>query len=251
MANKNEIALVKSEKNLIMQVAGKMVDDIEYKTLDTAIENLGKKSGELTPEERNQAVDVVRKFENRVVSCIKTKNEKLNHFRSILMTSPTGDFYDIERFMGMDDAIEQILSDKRYPEELLADFHDMQGGMAAIEAYKLEHEPEEPFIDVQHMTPADVAQKRFEYEVKQKRFQIAIGKHEFRIRKEFMTFKRALNKDKTFKAFIKALDQQATLAEEAINTVQEKVSMAQMNIVISSEDIRKTLREMHEWAKKI
>lgn len=248
---KNEIALVKSEKTLVMQVAGKLIDDVEYKTLDAAIESLGKQSGVLTPEERVQAVDVVDKFQDRVVSCIDTKQKKLKEFKSVLTTPPMANFHHLKDFMNMSDTIKQILSDKRYEDTLSTAFHALEESMYALEQFKSDNEPEEPFIDEQYMTPAAVSQKKFEYSIKKNRYEAAVGKREFAIRKEFMAFKRDLDKNKTFKAFTKALDQQIVLGNEAIATVKEKASVAQMNIMISSEDVRKALREMHSWAQTI
>ena len=252
MSKKNEVALVKNEKDVVAQVAGQLVGDIEYKTLDAAIENLGKHTGELTPEERLSATNVVSTFEDRVVTQLNNKYTKLDHFLDMLNISPTADYnYGISNFMKDKDIILQVLSDDRYNESFIGDFQKLSEEYEDISSYVEENTPEEPLLDPQYMTPIDYAQKKMEYRTRVGRFNTAVNKKQFTFRKHFMAFKSKLNKNATFKNFLKSLRAQLADTEEAQNIVREKVSTAKMNIMIASSDVRKILLDMHTWAQKL
>lgn len=250
---KNEVALLSSSKKILAQVGGKMFSDIDFEKLNSTIDILGQKSGEITQEERVVASGYITDWENLVVTRLNEKSMKLVSLHRFLSLAPNASYGAIsDWFIGeFSTVVEDILSGENYDNKFLEAYMELQATHGQIEDYRTEHAIIEPIIDINAMTKADIDARKLQFQAAIARLNAAMSKRELSFRRSFLTFKAMLNKDKNFKAFLKALDEQSAAATEARNIVKEKASLARMNVLISSSDIREALKELHSIEKEL
>ena len=249
MAKNKALVLKKEETNIIKEVGGTLFKDIDYTAMDTAIEELGNYTGELTPEERVSASSTISSFEERIVSTLSNKSNKLHYFHRLLKTEPSSDYVEVKRFLE-EDAVQILLEQETFA-KYLEPFFKMREEKVALEEYKNDEKPMEPFIDEDTMTPLQAAQIRSQHQIRVRKFNSAIHKKEYAVRKSFHIFKKQLNNDTNYKHFLDALKLQTDDANEATGMVREKCSYAKMNVLIASADVRRILRDLHEFAKTV
>lgn len=249
MAKSKALVLKKEETDIIKEVGGTLFRDINYTAMDTAIEELGNHTGELTPEERVSASSTIASFEDRIVSTLSNKSNKLDYFLRLLKTEATADYDDAKRFL-KEEAVEILLQQETFA-KYLESFYKLREEEEAIKEYKENETPLEPFVDEDTMTPLQAAQIRSAHQIRLRKFNAALRKKEYTLRKNFYAFKKALNGDTNFKHFLDALKLQNDDAKEAMNMVKEKCGYAKMNILIASADVRRILRDLHEFAKTV
>lgn len=240
-------------KDIIMQAGGKMFSDIDFNKLNTSIDTLGQKSGEITQDERLAASNYIRDWEILVVGRLYDKSAKLDAFLRILSTAPDALYKDLHRWFTGDYAgtIENLLSGKNYAEKFLEQYYELQEKMTALEEHKELHAISKPLLDKDTMTKVDIDARLLQYQTAAARYTAAVKKRELVFRRLFHTFKSTLNKDKDFRSFTKELAAQSSSAEEARNIVKEKSSLARMNVLISSSDVRDALKSLHEIEAEI
>lgn len=255
MAKKNEVAIVtETEKAIITNVlGGRMAQDIEFKQLDSALEKIAAHTGELSNEERQSAAELVTSFEDRVINALRIKQSTLNHFYSNLQVDPNICYH--RAVNSVRDTNEQFRILFQGDETAYAGLEDMMNefldSVKKNEEYVMENEPEEPFIDKENMTPAEVAGEEMKYRMDLATFNTEMHRREFASRKLHRAFRKALAKNKAFVAFMKTLDNQKKTANTAVAITKEKASAAKMAILISNEEIREALRSFHEFAASI
>ena len=249
MAKSKSLVLKKEETDIIKEVGGTLFKDINYSAMDTAIEELGNHTGELSQEERLSASSTITSFEDRIVSTLSNKSNKLDYFLRLLKTEATTDFNGASRFLH-EEAVEILLEQEMFVKHL-EPFFKLREEEAAIREFKENEKPLEPFIDEDTMTPLQASQIRSKYEIEMRKFYSAVHKKEYGFRKNFYAFKKALNNDTNFKHFLDALKLQNDDAKEAMDMVREKCSYAKMNTLIASADVRRILRDLHEFAKTV
>lgn len=239
------------EKELVLAAGGKLFDEIDYTSLDNVIENIGSHSGELTTDEKMYAADAIGQFENRIVSTLKNKQSNLREFLRVLQISPSCDFYEVLRFVDAKKYVSKLLSlnDKETLVAFVERFNKVVDLVEEYNEYKETNCPEEPILDTYNMTQAQIEREKFKYKNKKLTYDTKLKQKQYEIRKMFYVFKKDLDKNREFKEFIKTLNVQTANATEATNIVQEKCAMAKMNVMISSADVRKILRELHDYAK--
>lgn len=250
----NELTVVsENDKKVIMGVlGGGLAQDIEFNSLDSAIEKIAEHTSDLSDSERNAAIDIVAKFESRVVMAIERKERTLSEFAYFLknMSSTCFRFDYLEKFERYSNNIKLLLSSRSDAEELEEQFQDI---MDAIETYydHKEDRPEEPLIDHDIMTGLQVNRLTLEYKLALQRYTAKLAKEEYAIRKKFSAFYKAFKKNAEMKKFMKALEEQADASQHAKAIVEEKAAAARLNILVGNADIREALKEFHDFASSI
>lgn len=249
MAESKALTLHKEEADIIKQVGGVLFKDIDYKTLDASVEALGSFTGEMNQEERVTASSMVSDFENRVVSTLQNKKQKLRYFKDLLNSPAHSDFRNVERFLS-ESAVKLLLEQEAFNKHLDI-YEKLLEEKNALEDYRKENIPMEPFIDEDSMTPIQAANLRSQHQIAMRKYKSAINKKEYTLRKNFYAFKKALDTDTAYKHFMDALKLQLKDSEEATDIVKEKCSYAKMNILIASSEVRQILRDLHNFAKTV
>lgn len=248
----NELAVVnENDKQVIMGVlGGSMAQDIEFNSLDSAIEKIAEHTSDLNDMERSAAIEIVDKFERRVISTIDKKERNLSNFMYYMEhMSANNIVYDGDRSEQYRPQIELLLS-REGMDDLKEQYQDI---MDEIETYKdiKEEGPEEPLIDHNVMTGLQVNRLTLEYKLALQRHQAKLAKEEYAIRKKFRVFCKAFKKNAEIKKFMKALKEQANASQHAKAIVEEKAAAARLNILVGNADIRAALKEFHDFASSI
>lgn len=248
---KQMTVLSTGEKELVLAAGGKLFDEIDYTSLDNVIENIGSHSGELTTDEKMYAADAIGQFENRIVSTLKNKHNNLREFLQVLQFKPSCGCSMIFDFVHAKEYILKLLTldNRKTLEPFVEKFNKVIELTEEYLEYQDTNRPEEPILDTYNMTQAQIEREKFKYKNKMLAYETKMKQKQYMIRKAFYTFKKDLDKNKEFKDFVKALTVQTANATEAMHIVEEKCAMAKMNVMISSADVRKILRELHEYAK--
>lgn len=249
----NEVAVVsEAERSLIMNVlGGKLVQDIEFSQLDSAIENIAAHTEALSDGERESAARLIEKFEDRVVSTISNKADTLSEFYNALHEAANMSYRDIEYTLDNYGAQYHMLFQQQGLDDLDAMLTKVEEGIAEITEKKQTKAPEEPFIDKMNMTPLEVAKLEMDYNLEKSKFENALDKERYIVRRNFYDFAMAMNKNVKIKQFRKLLKDQAEASKNAKTIVKEKASAASMAILIGDADIRKALQSFHEFAATV
>lgn len=249
----NELAVVNdADKELITTVlGGNLAQDIEFEQLDSAIEKIAAHTKALTPEERVDASRFIDRFENRISNRIWDKKTKLDDFSLALELSATCSYENIVSLNKRYGKALDILFARETLSSYQESWNEIKDMIQKCTEYREENMPDKPFIDGSTMTGLAIAKANREYELKLAMLDINVKKKETEVRRKFYTFMTKLKKDKEFKKFLKVLDEQAKAAKAASNIVEEKAQAAKMALLISDEDIRKALKEFHDFAKSL
>lgn len=249
----NELAVVNdADKELITTVlGGNLAQDIEFTQLDSAIEKIAAHTKALTPEERVDASRFIDRFENRISDRIWDKKTKLDDFSLALELSATCSYENIVSLNKRYGKALDILFARETLSSYQESWNEIKDMIQKCTEYREENMPDKPFIDGSTMTGLAIAKANREYELKLAMLDINVKKKETEVRRKFYTFMTKLKKDKEFKKFLKVLDEQAKAAKAASNIVEEKAQAAKMALLISDEDIRKALKEFHDFAKSL
>lgn len=248
---KQMTVLSTGEKELVLAAGGKLFDEIDYTYLDNVIENIGSHSGELTVDEKMYASDAIGQFENRIVSTLKSKHNNLRKFLQVLQFTPSCSCDGVLDFVHAKEYILKLLTldNRKTLEPFVEKFNKIVELTEEYMEYKETNFPENSILDEYNMTQAQIEREKFKHKNKILAYQTKMRQKEYIIRKTFYAFKKELDKNKEFKDFIKALTVQTANATEAMHIVEEKCAMAKMNVMISSADVRKILRDLHDYAK--
>lgn len=251
MANELTVVNEKERAILLSVVGGKLAQEIEFTQLDNAIEKIAAHTTALSDGERESAANLIDKFEDRVVYAIGKKSQTLHDFAANFKLETNASYYRIT------DALEEygpqihaVLASQDLG-ELDEALTAIEKSIEAIDDYKLENEPEKPFIDEDVMTRIEVSEINMEYNMNKAKFENAVHKLEYSVRSQFHDFMVALRKDKKIKRFLKILDEQAKNAQQAKGIVEEKAEAAKMAIMISDGDIRAALQDFHDFASTL
>lgn len=249
----NELAIVNdADKELITTVlGGNLAQDIEFTQLDSAIEKIADHTKALTPEERVDASRFIDRFESRISDRIWNKKTKLDDFSLALELSATCSYDNIVSLNKRYGEALDILFARETLSSYQESWNEIKDMIQKCTEYREENMPDKPFIDGSTMTGLAIAKANREYELKLAMLDINVKKKETEVRRKFYTFMTKLKKDKEFKKFLKVLDEQAKAAKAASNIVEEKAQAAKMALLISDEDIRKALKEFHNFAKSL
>lgn len=251
MANELTVVNEKERAILLSVVGGKLAQEIEFTQLDNAIEKIAAHTTALTDGERESAADLIDKFENRVVYAIGEKSQTLHDFAANFKLETNASYYRItDALEEYGSQIHAVLASQelgKLDEALTA----IEKSIEEIDDYKLENEPEKPFIDEDVMTRIEVSEINMEYNMEKAKFENAVYKLEYGVRSQFHDFMVALRKDKKIKRFLKILDEQAKNAQQAKGIVEEKAEAAKMAIMISDNDIRAALQDFHDFASTL
>lgn len=249
----NELAVVNdADKELITTVLeGNLAQDIKFEQLDSAIEKIAAHTKALTPEERVDASRFIDRFENRISDRIWDKKTKLDDFSLALELSATCSYENIVSLNKRYGKALDILFARETLSSYQESWNEIKDMIQKCTEYREENMPDKPFIDGSTMTGLAIAKANREYELKLAMLDINVKKKETEVRRKFYTFMTKLKKDKEFKKFLKVLDEQAKAAKAASNIVEEKAQAAKMALLISDEDIRKALKEFHDFAKSL
>lgn len=249
----NELVVVNdADKELITTVlGGNLAQDIEFEQLDSAIEKIAAHTKALTPEERVDASRFIDRFENRINDRIWDKKTKLDDFSLALELSATCSYENIVSLNKRYGKALDILFARETLSSYQESWNEIKDMIQKCTEYREENMPDKPFIDESTMTGLAIAKTNREYELKLAMLDINVKKKETEVRRKFYTFMTKLKKDKEFKKFLKVMDGQAKAAKAASNIVEEKAQAAKMALLISDEDIRKALKEFHDFAKSL
>lgn len=249
----NELAVVNdADKELITTVlGGNLAQDIKFEQLDSAIEKIAAHTKALTPEEHVDASRFIDRFENRISDRIWDKKTKLDDFSLALELSATCSYENIVSLNKRYGKALDILFARETLSSYQESWNEIKDMIQKCTEYREENMPDKPFIDGSTMTGLAIAKANREYELKLAMLDINVKKKETEVRRKFYTFMTKLKKDKEFKKFLKVLDEQAKAAKAASNIVEEKAQAAKMALLISDEDIRKALKEFHDFAKSL
>lgn len=251
----NELAVVsENDKQIIMGVlGGGMAQDIEFNSLDSAIEKIADHTSDLSDMERNAAIEIVDKFEQRVISTINNKESNLSNFLYYMEHMAASDInveYEGGRALRYRPQIELLLS-REGMDDLEEQYQHIAQGIERLVEVQEDERPEEPLIDHNCMTGLQIHRLELEYQVAKSRFQSMITKEQYKLRKEYSKFLRAFKKNAEVKKFIKTLNEQADASKHAKAVVEEKAAAARLNILVGNADIREALKSFHDFASSI
>ena len=251
MANELTVVNEKERAILLSVVGGKLAQEIEFTQLDNAIEKIAAHTTALTDNERESAANLIDKFENRVVYAIGEKSQTLHDFAANFKLETNASYHRITDALDeYGPQIHAVLASQELS-ELDEALTAIETSIEKIDDYKLENEPEKPFIDEDVMTRIEVSEINMEYNMNKAKFENAVHKLEYSVRSQFHDFMVALRKDKKIKRFLKILDEQAKNAQQAKGIVEEKAEAAKMAIMISDGDIRAALQDFHDFASTL
>lgn len=245
-------AVTNTEKQIYALAGGKSYQDTDFQLMDQAIENLARHTGELTKEERISANQLIQAFQNRVLDSIDERSYKLREFYSILGTEPTAPYSGIKAaaYCNYHDAFEQLLQQTPELEPYVDEFRDITNEIEAILNYE-NSQKSELLIDKVNTPEIKIRQLKAKERIKNLQTQQEAAKRKFKVRQKWYAWKKKLDAEKTFITFLKHLDNQRMVAKTTQSVVAEKCMMAQMNVLIASEDVRSALYDLHTFAKTL
>ena len=251
----NELTVVnENDKKVIMGVlGGGLAQDIEFNSLDSAIEKIAEHTSDLSDSERNAAIEIVDTFEQRVISTINNKESNLSSFLYYMEHMNARDIsmeYDGGRALRYRPQIELLLS-REGMDDLEEQYQHIMQEVEKLAEIREDEEPEEPLIDHNCMTGLQIHRLELEYQVAKSRFQSKMAKEEYKLHKEYNKFLRAFKKNAEVKKFIKTLNEQTDASKHAKAIVEEKAAAARLNILVGNADIREALKEFHDFASSI
>ena len=254
-----------SQKNAITQYTGSMFSDIDFEGLNKIIERISKNKEELTDNMRVQAIKFAEDWDNLVVARLDDKKDKLELLVDFFTNTKKeynyiADYFSFDSSLyvnghyikndGIIFVVENVLRslgcyDYTHTLNKLNDeYEELTQNLTEKEPDKDEY-----FLNETKMSFHDriVAEKKYELDMAKYDKEKSIAY--FKFRKEFITFRKTLLKNKKVASFINTLNAQLRQAKNTRSIVHEKSSMVKMAINFGGTDLLKALQELHEFQK--
>jgi hypothetical protein len=225
-------------------VAG-IFKDINFADLNGVIDSLGNSSGNLKPEEKVAAVDVLNDWKRNVVGRL---HEHADEMRDIIRLFGTdASYHDWFCYRYLTEAQSLQLVGVTGQSEL---FNKVSDAYNEYKTYCQVNGPEHPYTD-DNMSRLEIIQAQKQYDLAYATFRIEKTKLERKLNLAFKEFHRAIRAHEQVKAMVEKAQQYTKNLNKFTSECENKASLAKLNVQISSDDVRRSLREIMDFAIKI
>jgi ribosomal protein L17 len=230
----------KGKQNTAIAIVGKgLFNDIDFASLNKAIDSLGGASKTLTSEEKTAGTDIIHEWEDTVIRRLRNKNTEM---RNIVYFFSAGNLnmniFDKNQLAAL--AV-QTETDDMY--QVILDYDEEIADLNA-------ERPERPDHDLNLSELQNLLNGK-EYEMAMLKFTKRVGAIELKRNKAIKEWKKALIKDDSVKEMVAKASEYDKSLDTAINQCKEKSQIARLNVMIGNDDVRASLRELLNFSENI
>lgn len=243
----NEVAVVnQNQGGQLVDISGlEIFKDVDFKGLSGAIETMAQNNKELAPEEKQMAIQIIDSWQSNVVERLNDHSNDMNGFIALFEVGNYNYHYGVTTF----------------PEETLEAIAQKTGTLTLYQAWKAAdavYEEESlklkdlerpvPDLETTYQEQLD-AQKN--YELEEAKLRIRIGKLRHTAERAEGEWKRTVKQDPGIKGLLAKAKSYTRNLNKYTRECESKGQLAKLNISISSEAIRNSLKELLEFAVTI
>lgn len=231
----NELTMINKG---ITNIVGKLYDDIDFTKLDNIIDKIGNNTGSLSSDERVSACKYIEDWDNVVVTRINKKIDTLNQIMALIKHD------NFEIFINQKNTLDIFASFSK----------DIEDGIDKLSSLYQDYidfndsKPDNILID-NTLSVNEINEQKAKYKYELAKFTFT---QEKKMRKCILCFKelkKILKKDDNIQKMIKTCGIQKDNLITVRGEFKEKASLAKMNVLISSPEIRKSLIDMSLFVK--
>ena len=233
-------SLIILDKDSVLSThVGALFSNIDFNGLDSAIDMIGTRSGDLTAEEKEAARDIVSEWERNVIKRLHTHSAELEKFLNNFKSADSDNIH-------LSDAVLLEVAAKTNTTALLDVYFNARDVLLDWKSQAPEvwgHDPDKSenqnLIDKKDY---DLASTKYIIEMRRlSRTQALAAK----------AFRKAVNKDPDFKELVKKIEIYRGNVNKHCAICREKSAAAKLNISISSPEVRKSIRELLDFCIKL
>lgn len=209
----------------------KLLADIDFNGLNAAIESIANNNGSLTDKEKELAVNIVGEWERTVIERVRNREYDVNSMLNSFDPSNNHISFDEEESEQLALATGTMASYKTY-QDIVEQVRELRDDMPEKEPKELGTTVQQQ-IDDENQFTADMAK----YQIEMSRLQ----------RREFLAlkaWKKELANDQKVKDMIANARKFKKNISKLNNQCSDKARLAKLNISISSQDVRDSLRSL-------
>lgn len=236
MTNNNQLAV---NTGAGLSIGGKeLFKAIDFAPLNNAIESIAEHSGNLQPDEKKEAKEIVNQWENVVIAEL---NKQASNTRSFL--------YFIERTGSSELELEDIGQSLAERTNTMLEFKELMEAKKNLKKLQ-QRRPEQPHNDLE-LTYVQRAEKEAAYKVEMAKYDVQESKLGRSVKVKERAWKDLVAENENIIAMVKQARKYLNSVEEYKSDCSNKSQMAKLNIAISSEGVRNSLKELLQFAKTI
>lgn len=233
----NNLIALSASNNQIAPLVQDLFQDIDFKGISSAIDNIANHNKTLAPEEKEMAADLVDQWEADVVSRLNNKGHEMNQFIDFFKVKGA-ELRKSEQFdlIGYDMAI-KTKTKKEHKAlvdaiEQLSDLYDRR--------------PDAP-VEREDRTLREQLEEESQYKLDLAKHNIAEKKIKREIYLLDKKWKTQLLKNKEVNELLKKARHFTSNLHKFSNLCSDKSQIAKLNIAIANDDVRNSLRELLDF----
>lgn len=238
----NQMISLSAPNNSVAAITSDLFRDIDFKGISQAIENIGNHNGTLGVEEKEMASELVAQWEQDVVTRLRDKGHEMNEFVQFFNTGYEGRVSQQER-------LEDIGADLAAKTNTYNEYTALVQTLEDLEDLH-QQRPIQP-IEREDRTYKEKLEEEKKFQLDMAKYNLAVTKKNRELYQYETAWKKLLKQNKEVAELIKKAKEYNKSVSKFQQNCHDKAQVAKLNIMISNQDVRQSLRELLDFTGQI
>lgn len=238
MSNKKEVG-----KKFELALGTALFETKGFEEINQTIENLGNHTGTLTDKEKEFAVQIVGSWERNVLEEVQEKKTEIEAFIQLFKGERGRDYYIKDRVVDLIEEYGEELAEKTNTVPLFEAYLEARKELKQEEKFDID----EPIIN-ETMSVIEEKSSIMNYELEVTKHKIVVKKLRNTMYKAEREWLEVLEKNPLVASMLEEARRAKRKLAKMDRECKKKSDLAKLNITISNEEMRKTLKELMKFS---
>lgn len=244
MSNQNEIIQLAAVNNNVATAPtiNELFRDIDFSGIAQAIDNIGNHSGALTIEEKEHAKEIVNQWEHDVIKRLHDKSYEMRRFLEFFEPSEGGVISNRDMFEEIGEELAKRTNTTQEYQEVVKVWKEIQ---------ELRQQRPELPEEREDRTYKQKLEEEQNYKKEKALYELKLKQKSRELYLADKKWKEALKQNKDIDDLVKRARKFVKNLDKFQQMCHDKAQLAKLNIMVSNEDVRKSLRELLNFSATI